>query len=227
MPTLTLPPFPNVPNVPGVPPVLRPIESALLAPVTTAVASAEAQVKGLLAGFGITFASPPKWGIFDTSGKPVLTGDNVVAFDYRREFRVATAPVEGGSFSSYNKVETPFDVSFTFTKGGSTADRSAFLVAVKALLESTKLFVGVVPEGHYSNVNIVHADLRRTARAGATLLTVEIGCQLIRQTPPAAFSNTQQPQGSATQNTGPVQSATPTTQQSTAINSTVEPPPGS
>ena len=215
---LTLPPFPNVPALPGVPALLRSPVGAALAPVTTQFASLQAQLKATLAPLGITFATAPQWGIFDSGGNPVLTGDNVVGVDYRREFRVATAPVEGGSFSSYNKVEIPFDVQMTFTKGGSVADRTAFLLQAKALLLSTKLYTAVVPEGNYNNVNVVHVDYRRTHKQGATLLMVEVGMQYIREGAAPAFSNTAQPSGAATTNTGPVQTSTPTQQQSAAIS---------
>ena len=56
-----------------------------------------------------------QWGIFDQSGDPVITADTIVEVGYRREYRISDFPVEEGSFASYNKVQTPYDVRVTCT----------------------------------------------------------------------------------------------------------------
>src|SRR5579875_727912 len=103
LPNLSVPQYPDVPQAPGVPPVLRQVgQVANAVTLLTADASEVLQALGVLPG--------PQWGIFDQTGQPVIVGDSVVGVDYRKEYRAADYPVEGGSFANYNKVELPFDI---------------------------------------------------------------------------------------------------------------------
>jgi hypothetical protein len=159
---------------------------------------------------------PFQWGIFTTGGAPVVVGDSVAALEYNREFRLSTYPVEGGSFESYNKVEVPYDVRVTFTKGGTKADRSTFLAQVESAVASLDTYDVATPERVYTGVNAMRSSLRRTADRGATLLTVEVSLQYVRKTATAAFTNTKTPAGAADANTGAVQAVPPTPAQAAA-----------
>lgn len=165
------------------------------------------------------------WGLYDHSGKPVLLGDSVLAFDFDQDMAVATYPVEKGGFESYNKVQTPFRTKFTFTKGGTDSDRKAFLAALDSAMNSTALLVGMTPEVIYPNVTIDHVDFRRSSRQGVTLLKVDVWCQQVRVAPPLDFSpsgtagtptpqlsNTTDPEAQSPTNSGPVQAFTPSPQ---------------
>lgn len=167
----------------------------------------------------IAQATPFEWGIFTSGGAAVLTGDNVVALDYSRDFRVPTYPVERGSFESYNKVEQPIDLRLTFTKGGTVAERATFLAACDAAQKSLDLYSVATPEATYTEMNVTHVSYDRQAAKGAGLLTVEVGLQRIRAYATAAFTNTKAPGGAADINAGPVQAVTPTPPQSVAIDS--------
>ena len=70
--------------------------------------------------------STVKWGIFDSSGEPVIVGDSCLAFEYVRDSNVSKYPVEQGGFESYNKVQAPRGVKLTFTKGGTISDKATF-----------------------------------------------------------------------------------------------------
>lgn len=189
-----------VPDVPGVPPLNR-FNQTVVAPATILFADA-AHVLSLFQG--------PQWGIFDQLGGAVIVGDSVKAFRFSNEFRVSDFPVEQGGFASYNKVATPFDAQITFTKGGTVGERADFLSSVASALRSLYLFQVLTPEVAFQNVNIVHFDYDRTARRGATLLTVDVWVKEVRLAPVPQFSNTQAPDGAAQINDGTVQ-ATPVT----------------
>lgn len=153
------------------------------------------------------------WGIFTAAGAAAITGDTVVALDYRAEWQVSNYPVEQGGFQSYNKVEEPYLIRVTFTKGGTEQERTDFLASVDAAIKSLDLYSVLTPEKTYANVNVTGQSMRRVRDNGATLLTVEVMCQQIRETATAAFSNTKEPSGAGDVNAGSVQTAPPTTTQ--------------
>lgn len=132
---------------------------------------------------------PPQWGIFDQSGNPYLVGDTVKAVDFDQEYRPSNYPVEDGGFASYNKVARPFMLEITFTKAGNVAERAAFLATIDAAIKSLYLFVVATPERVYQNVNITRQAFRRTRQNGATMLTVEVWCEEIRQSQNLQFSS--------------------------------------
>lgn len=189
------------------------------------IQSVVSQLTGNVAGFaqqdaanGALATEPFVWGIFDSSGSAVVVADSVAAVDTMQEQRIPAYPVEQGAFQSFNKVEVPFDVRLTLTKGGTVAERTAFLASLDAALASLDLYDVNTPEKTYTSVNVVMVSQRRTAQKGATMLTVDVGVQQVRATAQTAFTRTLDPAGAATTNTGAVQPATPP--------ATVPDPPG-
>lgn len=169
-------------------------------------------------------SSTPRWGLFTPDGEPAITGDSTLAFEIDQDASVTNYPIEDGGFASYNKVQSPFRVKFTFTKGGTTSERAAFLKKLDDLQASIDQFVAVTPEITYQPVTIDHYDLRRTSKNGVTLLTVDVWCQEIRTGAAAQFSNatpgttqltaTKDPEAQDPINIGPVQGAAPMSQRS-------------
>jgi hypothetical protein len=60
----------------------------------------------------------PQWGLFQ-DGEPLVVADTVTAFDFREDWRISKAPLEGGAFTSYNKVQIPFGIVLRFVAGYS------------------------------------------------------------------------------------------------------------
>lgn len=177
--------FPVVPIAPGVPPLLRDPNAVIPAALTLLVADALT----ILGGFG-----QAQWGLFKNS-VPVIVSDNVVSFDFKREWTVSDYPLEQGAFESYDKVAVPFDVRLRFSMGGSDADRQAFLDSIDAAANTLDLFDAVMPEKVYPSVNVTHYDYRRTATNGLGLLVVDAWCIQVRVTAQAAFTSAQQNNG--------------------------------
>lgn len=194
-----MPTFPNVPNVPGVPPLLRApgISAAALILLTS----------DLIAG-SFTILGQPRWGIF-RGGVPVIVADNVVSFDFKRDWSIADYPIEEGGFETYDKVQLPYDVRIRFSTGGSESDRQAFLNSIAAVADTIDLYDVVTPEAIYQSVNISHYDFHRTSTNGVGLIVVDIWMTEVRITATAAFANTQQPNVAGGQNQGAVQPLTP------------------
>jgi len=146
----------------------------------------------------------PQWGLFQ-DGFPVVVADNVVAFDFREDWRISKAPLEAGSFTSYNKVQIPFGIVLRFSAGGSLANRQALLESIDAIIGSLDLFDAVTPEKTYSSVNPTHRDYHRSAENGQGLLVVDLHCELVNESVESEFGNTQSPTGAGQNDNGQVQ----------------------
>lgn len=157
----------------------------------------------------------PVWGVFDASGAPVALSDAVEGFEYHNESPVSTAPVQAGSFTSYNKVDTPYNVAVRLVKGGSEKDRSDFLKALEAARASLTLYNVVTPERTYTNANIVSLDYRRTAEDGYAQIRADIQIQEVREvtaaytTTAGKVQNAQNPASKSPENQGKVQQQLP------------------
>ncbi len=176
--------YPDVPDVPGVPPVLR--QSGVNLAIDVALLTAD-----VLTGLGGLFL--PQWGIFDALGAPAFIGDAVLGVDFRDEARVSDFSLEAGAFSSYNKVDVPFDVRVTFAVSADLATRAGFLADLRAAKQSLDLFTVMTPEAVYPSANIVHYDYRRQTRGAVSRIDVDVWLQEIRITAAAQFSSSQDP----------------------------------
>ena len=160
-------------------------------------------------------ASAPQWGIFDGNNTQVVIPDSVIQFEVTGESRIEKYPTEQGGFQSYNKVTVPYEIHLTMTKGGSIADRTAFIQALVAAKTSLNLYSVVTPEYTFLNANVVHNDIDRRADNGANLITATTWLEEVRITATATYTNTAQPSGANQANDGTVQATAPNAQQST------------
>ena len=223
------PQYPNVPSAPGAPSVAQQV-GAVQNTVVSSVSDI-VRIKNLF--------FPPQWGIYTTAGQPVLTasaglsptnllisvnslasvnglsslfsGDaaSVYGVEFTRTKRISTAPQEQGAFLSYNKVSDPFQGRVIYLQGGSDDDRNSFLAQVDQALNALTLFLLVMPDYTYPNINVVDYSYQRTSRNGMTLLRVEVQVEEVRVVGTAQFSQTETPAGAAPVNSGTVQPQTP------------------
>ncbi|WP_272674914.1 phage baseplate protein [Providencia sp. PROV075] len=122
------------------------------------------------------------WGVFNQYGVPLLLADNVISLQYQNQNRVVSAPIEKGSFASYNKVADPWKATVQLSKGsGGTFERGAFLAQLEVLSKSTLKFIIITPEFVYKFANITGYDLAREAKDGATLIKVNVHLEEIRE----------------------------------------------
>lgn len=166
-------------------------------------------------GINSIAATTPQWGLMDSDGNLVITPDSVVNMRFRHEFKDSDFPIEQGSFSSYNKVATPFEGWFTFNKGGMLADRTQFLTSLESVVTDTNLYVFATPELSYPNVNLEEYDYERSAEKGFQLIPADLHLVEIRVAASPTFSNTADPTAQSPTNNGSVQPTTPTTAQVT------------
>ena len=232
------PTYPNVPQAPGAPTVPQQVGSAQ----NTLVSS----ISDIVRITNLFF--PPLWGLFTSSGTPVLTasaslsptnllslnslasvntisaissGDaaSVYGVEFKKTKRISTAPQEEGAFLSYNKVSDPFQGRITYLQGGTDDDRASFLAQVDQALNALTLFLLVMPDYTYPNINVVDYSYQRTSRSGMTLLRVEVQVEEVRVVGTAQYSSTASPSGASPVNGGTTQPTTaPTGVSAGAVN---------
>lgn len=122
------------------------------------------------------------WGIFNEYGVPILLADNVISVKYTNTSKISQAPIEKGSFASYNKVADPYKAVVQLSKGsGGTLARGAFLAQIETLATSTLKFYIITPEYVYQNAVITGYDTIREASNGAQLLKINLQLEEIRE----------------------------------------------
>ncbi|CAE6861445.1 hypothetical protein R75461_08003 [Paraburkholderia nemoris] len=202
---MSLIPFPDVPPVAGVPDLNRlPLAVGVLTGLTQAIQA--------LDYFGLLSVDVPQWIIADDQDNALVTPDSVVDLGNRGEQRIASYPVEAGSFAAYNKVATPQELTLRLSCGGRNMSRELFLLELEFLWESLTLVNVVTPDATYRSFNIDRLDYQRKSSSGLSLIVAEIHLSEIRVSAQAAYSNTATAPGNDPQSQGPVNTNSDTSQ---------------
>ena len=200
--TVSIPQFPNVANLPGVPQLARSLLIEANAPPAL----------GFAANPSVLWQatqSAPVWGIFDENNNLVVNADSVAGFDWRRENRIPNFPIQSGQFGTYNRVGLPSETSVTLTKGGTLAERTAFLQEIDLLIDQQNIDLYTIrtPERTYANVSCTRAELSRRGAGNFAYFDVEVYFIEIADVP-AQYSTVATPTNNAS-----VPSAVPPTNQ--------------
>lgn len=122
------------------------------------------------------------WGIFNEYGVPILLADSIISLNFSNSYSISQAPLEQGSFASYNKVAEAYKATVQLSKGsGGTFMRGVFLKQIDALAASTLKFYIITPEYVYMNACITGYDLVREAHDGAQLMKINLHLQEVRE----------------------------------------------
>ena len=122
------------------------------------------------------------WGLVNEFGIPVLLADNVLGLSFQSASTIVNAPIEGGSFASYNKIATPSQAVVQMSKGsGGALQRGAFLAQLLALEGSTLKFYVISPEFVHRNMCITNVDYARSAQEGVQLIVVNVSLEEVRE----------------------------------------------
>ncbi len=214
-------PFPDVPKLPGVPQLRRSLQFPAGPPPALGVPIA---VNRLWQALTVT----PEWGIFDSDNNRALGPTSILDMGFQKEWQIPTFQVQNGSFASYNKVASPFEIPLRMTKSGSLGDRTQFLNDLERIAESLSLFTILTPERTYLDCNITRFSLLRRGVTGAFFFAeVEVFFREIRQVSPqyastnAATVDAQNPSAVPPINQGRVSPGAPAT--STVFNPETNP----
>lgn len=187
--------FPNVPQVPGVPAIFR---------EATLPSLSELANLGLGALAELLFGTP-LWGLYDQDGQPAVVFDTFMGVRFRGGGRISSFPLEQGGFTSFNKVDSPYDAAIRLAHSGDLASRGVILAVLERIASSTDLYSVVTPEIVYASANLVNYSYSRDSRNGSSLLIVELQLEEVRQNAVAQFAETQEPSGADPQSNGQVQ----------------------
>lgn len=165
------------------------------------------------AGFLTGILQTTQWGLY-LDGIPVISADTVGSVEYKKDWTIATYPIEEGGFETYDKVSLPFEIRIRFAAGGSPSNRQALLASIDAIAGDTNLYDLVTPEVVYLNVNVSHYDYKRAADSGVGLLIVELWCQEIRIQVSEGLTNTQSSTSTDPIDDGQQNAQTPTSNES-------------
>lgn len=255
MSVIPKPKFPDVPKLPGVPQLVR---------ATTAIQTAVLPLVNLGAGIAqlaLSITQKPKWGIYDyrppapatedievsADGElpevvvtprreplPVIEATSIFRIGHMQEFTLPTNPIQAGSFATFNKIATPYEIELRMTKSGPLSERAKFLDDLERVGRSLDLYRIVTPERTYQPVNIASYSLNREGAEGAYFLTeVDIRVVEIRQVTPqysttqgdsgASTADAQDPSSLPTTNMGTLNGVTPPTDVQGKIERTLAP----
>lgn len=123
-----------------------------------------------------------RWGIFNEYGIPILLADNVTSVEYNNSSDVVNAPLEKGTFATYNKVQNPYTATVQMTKGGGNATmRGLFIGQLETLAKSTLLFNVLTPEYVHRNAAIVGFSYKRLPSEGNRIIVATIELKEVRE----------------------------------------------
>lgn len=202
-------PFPNVPELPGVPDLRR---SAVGLLVRTGI-QGKLQALDRFGILGLLIGPPYQIVSYET-GKQIILPDSVISFEYKGQARLAGYPMEEGAFSTYNKVQTPYDIRIRMVCGGNSwMTREAFMTAMQGLQQSLEVVQIVTPDQTYNRVNMERWDYKRTAQNGVSLLTVDAAFSEIRDTATAVYGPVKEPAAADPESMSCLKPLDPTTTQ--------------
>lgn len=168
----------SIPGLPGVPPLGATLKRNLISTAPVAL-------------FDATIGKVNQiWGIFDSKGNRVLAPDSFLGLEYRNNWRIPNYPVEKGQFSSYNRVNMPFDAIVSMAKGGYQSERSKFQAAVQSLANTTNTYHITTPDAKLGPITIQRVNYERRADNGANLLIVHIHFLEVRETASIQYTQT-------------------------------------
>lgn len=123
-----------------------------------------------------------QWGVFNQYGIPILLADTVYSVQYQNTSQISQAPVERGTFASYNKVQNPYQATVTMIRGGGDpTKRGLFIAQLEALANSTLKFHIVTPEYVHRDACIVGYDYVRMPQDGARMIAANLHLEEIRE----------------------------------------------
>ncbi|EIC83980.1 phage baseplate protein [Serratia sp. M24T3] len=121
-----------------------------------------------------------------SAGTTVFTPTSWVGFERTSDASIANAPIEKGSYTSYNKVRRPGDIRLTFTLEGwtgysgaipnltnlTTLSREKLINLLDKMIASANIYTIETPDTSFASCDLVHYDYQMKEGRGVTLLTV-------------------------------------------------------
>lgn len=145
----------------------------------------------------------PSYGIYLKTGAKALFPSSFLGIDYEADSSVISAPIEAGSYTSYNKVKRPPIIRVLFVLEGwsglagslpnltnfSLTSRADMLGALDAMVNSATTYDIETPDTVYQDYDLVRYNYRTSERE-VTLLTVEAIFQAVLEEAEVSLTST-------------------------------------
>lgn len=129
------------------------------------------------------------WTFKDKQGTSIFGDVSVMDIAYENNGSVVSAPIEEGSFFSYNKTGEPIKIGCTLAFQGTAQYLQSTLDIVKKYKESMDLFSVVTPFDEYENMALESYSYVRDVTNGNGTLYIKIECKEIKEVT-VAYSST-------------------------------------
>lgn len=110
--------------------------------------------------------------------------DSIIQFEVRAEGHVVSAPIEQGSFASYNKVDSPNYIEVQLAKQGTDDVLQAALKTLDELQTTASKINFVTPVAEYENYTLESYDFSMSQRDGLGVLYIRLHLIEIREVTP-------------------------------------------
>lgn len=121
------------------------------------------------------------WVLLNEGGGQAIAFTSFINMDLSTENKVIQAPVEQGGFVTYNKVQTPLEISLQVAIKGDASELDDAIDDLLTMSGSTQLLSLITPEREYKNLNLTKLAWRRTTDEGIDVIYVDCGLTEIRQ----------------------------------------------
>lgn len=138
-----------------------------------------------------------KWSFVGTDGQDVLPDAAVFDIRVTSGGKVVSEPVEKGSFFSYNKVNSPLEITSELSFSGTDAYLQSVISLIETLKTATKYFSIVTPVYEYERMTLQNYDYNLNATDGLGVLRISAQFVEIREVD-VAYSSANVPLGGGT-----------------------------
>jgi hypothetical protein len=110
----------------------------------------------------------------------LVSFDGIMSLEYHCEGEVVSAPIEQGSFTSYNKVKAPDTIRAQLAIQGTDDILQTTLDTLQRIQSDTTLIEFVTPIQEYQNFTLESFDFSQTVQNGLGILYVDINLVEVR-----------------------------------------------
>ena len=118
------------------------------------------------------------------TGVSLIPFDSLLSYHVRSEGCTVSAPVEQGSFASYNKVQYPGAIEVQIASTGTDDTLQAILSVLHGLQAQARTFHFITPTAEYSHYTLESYDFSMSQKDGLGVLYVTLKLVEIREVIP-------------------------------------------
>lgn len=128
------------------------------------------------------------WGVWlhGTNNKMVV--DSVLEVEISEESHVMDYRIQTGSFSTYNKVQMPYEVKIRLIRCGNTTENNAFLNWIQNSTREVLTYDIQVPERKYNNCTLISYSIERKKENGVNVIVCDCVFREVREVPKIFYS---------------------------------------